>query len=197
MAQLLFDEEKHQYYDGGIELPSVTQITRFLQVDVAASAKSWLRDIAADRGRRIHEYCSEIDFGVEPEIVDWDCAGYVQAYKTFLRDYRIKGWQAVELSLGSAELGFAGTLDRLGIIDCKITIMDIKTGAKLYKTALTAQLTGYAELTPLTGIHAEQLIGLHLKKSGSYTVHICEYDIRLFNACKLLHERLGSKNGRK
>ena len=30
---LEFDEEEHRYFDGGVELPSVTTITRFCSVD--------------------------------------------------------------------------------------------------------------------------------------------------------------------
>lgn len=189
---LRFIEETHQYFDGETELPSVTKITRFLSVDVAENARSWMRDAAADRGRRVHQYCADIDYGIEPDEIDWDCAGYVQAFRAFKRDYGIKEWLAIEMPLGSAEIGFAGTLDRLCVLDGKITIIDWKTGGTINKAQLTAQLTGYAELAPLMGYVPEVLMGVQLRKDGKYTrPYICQYDIELFNACRLLHERLG------
>lgn len=193
---LRFIGETHQYFDGEIELPSVTHITRFLQTDVASGAKDWLRDIAADRGRRVHEYCADIDYGAEPETIDWDCVGYVQAYRTFKRDYRIKEWQAIETPLGSAETGFAGTLDRLGYIDGRLTIVDLKTGATVHKTAWAAQLTGYSYLVSLlTGefITPEKLMILQLKKNGKYRFIECEFEYEAFNACKLLNKKLEGK----
>ena len=45
---LEFDEEKHLYTLNGVELPSVTEICRFLNYDTAVNAKPWLRDAAAD-----------------------------------------------------------------------------------------------------------------------------------------------------
>lgn len=190
---LRFVEETHQYFDGEIALPSVTKICRFLSVDVAENARSWLRDAAADKGRRVHEHCADIDYGYEADSYEWDCVGYIEAYRAFKRDWGIRDWQAIEMPLGSVITGYAGTLDRLGYIDGKLTLVDLKTGSKINKTALTAQLTGYCLLVPEIELFPEQLWGIQLMKDGKYRKYVCNLDTELFNACKLLHERLGSK----
>lgn len=188
---LEFDEVKHEYRLDGQLLPSVTQIIRFLNYDTAENAKAWLRDAAGIRGSKIHAYCEDIDYGALPDRIDWDCIGYVDAYKAFLRDYRPE-WLYVEQKLGSLALGYAGTIDRIGLIDGVVTIVDLKTGSKVNKATLTAQLIGYQELCLDNGLihRLPNLLGLQLKKDGTYKLIPCERDYDLWKACKILHKGL-------
>lgn len=189
MDSVTFLPEAHQYFVGEVELPSVTHICRFLSVDIAANAKSWLRDAAAARGTAIHAACEAIDYDMEPEELTPETAPYVEAYKGFLRDYRIKGWQGIEVVMGSLNEGFAGTADRIGMIDGRPAILDIKTGSTLRTAPLTAQLTGYAIL------HGKRpgLYGLHLKKDGTYTLRQVDFNAELWRACMTLHHALQPK----
>lgn len=171
MTHLVFDEENHTYTLDGSELPSVTQICRPLTVDICENAKPWLRDAAAQRGTRVHEICAEIDLiGNADEVeITPDISGYIKAYLDFLRDYRIKSWDAVEMPLGSSELGYAGTIDRIGMLDGYRTIVDLKTGSRVDKPTLTAQLNGYRDLWEDT--HRERvdrMCGLKLGRDGKY-----------------------------
>ena len=86
MQKITFYAENHQYYIDGVEVPSVTTVCRFLAYD-QKSDKPWLAREAADRGTRIHAACAMIDYGEEPEE-DFEIAGYLKAYRRFLKDYR-------------------------------------------------------------------------------------------------------------
>ena len=142
---LTFDERAHRYEINSTEVPSVTQICAQLSLEaaIAGAQRPHLRDIAANRGTRVHAYCELIDMDIEPENVDFDCVGYVEAYKAFRRDYRPKDIAAMELPIGSLTLGAAGTLDRMMLIDGNWWLIDIKTGTTVDKVIWTAQLNGY------------------------------------------------------
>ena len=57
---ITFDEAAHRYTVDGVEVPSVTEVCRFLSYD-QKSDKPWLAKAAADRGTRIHAACAAID----------------------------------------------------------------------------------------------------------------------------------------
>lgn len=182
---LTFDEEHHKYYDGDIELPSVTTITRFCSYD-SINGKG-IDPFYRDRGTLIHALCADYDFTDElPQGTGVD--GYLKAYADFKRDYRPK-WDYIEHMIGSVELGFAGTIDRIGYIDGQLAILDLKTSSKVNLVALTAQLTGYAWLIdkPI------MLYGLQLQKKGDYRLIPVQADYDLFKACQILHKK-GLKN---
>lgn len=174
---LTFDAAAHAYKINGIEVPSVTQICAPLSLEaaIAGAQNPHRRDIAARRGSRIHEYCELIDLGYEPEGIDIDCAGYVEAYKAFLRDYRPKDIAAVELPIGSLSLGAAGTLDRLMLIDGLWWLIDLKTGTHSDKAQWTAQLNGYNTIITspdctTKGLPSPQALAiLQLGRRGKYT----------------------------
>ena len=167
---LTFDADKHEYRIDGEIVPSVTHITRFLSVDVMSGADPYMRDMAADRGTRIHEACTSYDFDGENADVDADIDGYVQAYARFKRDYQVGEWEMYERPLGGH--GYAGTLDRYGMIDGYRVLLDIKTGSKVNKVAAFAQLAGYDSLLESNTMDsADAYWVLHLKKDGKYTVY--------------------------
>ena len=179
---LEFNEEEHRYFDGGVELPSVTTITRFCSVDSKTSAG--INPFYRDRGTLVHALCADYDYTGELSTgtgVD----GYLQAYADFVRDYRPQ-WEWIEHMVGSARQGFAGTIDRKGTIDGRGCILDIKTSSKVNKLALTAQLTGYADLTQAVDT---DLWGLQLCKNGTYKVIPVEFDYEVWTSCWILHQR--------
>ena len=141
---ITFDEAAHRYTVDGVEVPSVTEVCRFLSYD-QKSDKPWLAKAAADRGTRVHAACAAIDYGIDPEETE-DISGYLKAYRRFLKDYR-PDWEGIEYTVGSAELGIAGTIDRFGTLyDGRRCILDIKTGSQLHDAPLRVQLTGYKRL---------------------------------------------------
>lgn len=183
---LTFDGATHTYTLDGIQLPSVTEITRFCAYDYK-SDRPWLAEAAASRGTAVHEACALIDYGEEPEETP-EIAGYLKAYRRFLADYKPE-WKLIEHPIGSILLGYAGTLDRFGTIDGAPAILDIKTG-QLHDAALSAQLTAYAELrqTETYLLPPEPaLYALKLSNDGTYILKRVEPRLVLLNACITLH----------
>lgn len=184
MSGLVFHEENHTYELDGVTVPSVTEICKPLTADIAANAKPWLRDAAAAKGTAIHELCAEIDIqgNADDTSIPLQYSGYVTAYLKFLRDYQISSWLAVELPIASKSIGVAGTVDRIGMVDAITTFVDIKTGSKIDKAILTAQLNGYLETTLQPDCNYNHLIastkfnlwGLQLMKNGKYRIYKCE-----------------------
>lgn len=190
---LIFDEAAHTYTLDGTHLPSVTEITRFLAFDYK-SDKPWLAEQAARRGTAVHEACALIDYGETPEETP-ETAGYLTAYRRFLRDYR-PDWTLIEHPMGSRSLGFAGTLDRYGSMDGQPVVLDLKTGS-LHNAALAAQLTAYARLLA-SGDSAAPcpcLYGLKLSGDGTYLLREVPPRPELVNACMVLHRAAERKKG--
>ena len=187
-----FEESTHTYTIDGVEVPSVTTVCRFLSYD-QKSDKPWLARVAADRGTRVHEACAAIDYGLYPEETE-DISGYLKAYRRFLKDYR-PDWEGIEYTVGSAEIGMAGTIDRFGTLyDGRRCILDIKTGTQLHDAPLRAQLTGYKRLLALDrGFYPEYLYALQLSKDGTYTMVDVRQDDELLNACMFIHNAVRRK----
>lgn len=171
MAVLQFDEATHVYTLDGIKVPSVTEITGLLS---PIDANNPIIQQASRRGSLVHEYCEQIDYGAPPDEVEPELIGYLKAYQCFLRDYRPE-WLNIEDLLCSKFHGFAGRRDRLGIIDKRLTQVDIKTTAsfdRIAKIKLACQLAGYAiadnEYNPP---RIMQNFGVQLKQDGTYTIH--------------------------
>ena len=183
---LIFDPDAHRYVLDGVELPSVTHICRFLSCDYK-SDRPWLAEAAARRGTTVHEACALIDYGEVPEETP-EIAGYLKAYRRFLKDYR-PDWEWIEHPMGSLKLGYAGTLDRCGTLyDGRPCILDIKTGT-LRAAALRAQLTAYNTLAYEERLHGDvYLYGLQLCKDGTYCLQEVQPDPELLKTCLFLHQ---------
>ena len=192
MQKITFDAENHQYYIDGVEVPSVTTVCRFLAYDQKSDKPLPARE-AADRGTRIHAACAAIDYGIEPEETD-DISGYLKAYCRFLKDYR-PDWEGIEYTVGSAELGIAGTIDRFGTLyDGRTCILDIKTGSQLHDAPLRAQLTGYKRLLAIDrGFYPDHLYALQLSKDGTYHLREVRQDDELLNACIYINNAVERK----
>ena len=192
---ITFDEYTHRYTVDGVEVPSVTTVCRFLAYD-QKSDKPWLARVAADRGTRVHAACAAIDYGIDPEETE-DIAGYLKAYRRFLKDYR-PDWEGIEYTTGSAVLGMAGTIDRFGTLyDGRTCILDIKTGSQLHDAPLRAQLTGYKRLLALDrGFYPDYLYALQLSKDGTYHLREVQQDDELLNACIFINNAVERKKAK-
>ena len=197
MNNVVFEEATHTYIVDGVELPSVTHICRFLHYDTAVNAKPWLRDVAADRGTRIHAYTAMLDYG-EPlgdEDIDMDCLGYVKAYRRFLEDYKPQ-WDGIETVLGSTKLGYAGTVDRYGKIGKDSVVLDIKTGSSVNRIAVNSQLWGYENLLEEKSFEADLSFVLLLRKDGTYVLKDLTAEHAFFDYCLEMHQTLSQKGMR-
>ena len=174
MPEMTYDPEAHAYTVDGKRVPSVTEIAGVLTAGKYSAMNPAILEQAKRRGTLVHEYCEAIDCGVEPEDLDIEpeLIGYVNAYLAFLRDWAPE-WDYIEKPVWTSE--YAGRADRIGRIDGKTVIVDIKTTAsmdRLSKLALLLQLYGYANAWSVMGKGStRECFGLQLKKDGTYTIH--------------------------
>ena len=108
----------------------------------------------------------------EESAIASDVGMYLIAWIKFCHDYQVK-WEYIEIPL--ATNNFAGTVDRIGMIDGNRVIVDIKTSSAMdraNKIAMCAQLMGYAFLCWDNDIDISYCnsMGVQLKKDGTYTV---------------------------
>ena len=194
MSKVQFDEATHTYTLDGKELPSVTHIIRYLAVDKANNADPNMALIARERGSAVHEATVVYDYSGEiPDDFPAEYAPHLEAYVQFVRDYK-PGWELIEHQMGNKTIGFAGTLDRFGLIDGEYAILDIKTSYKVDMPSLSAQLTAYRSLLYKEYSPAKwdeilekglNLYGLQLMRDGKYRLYKCDESVGdiLFQSC--------------
>lgn len=196
MATLMFFDNDHTYQIDGETLPSVSEIIRFISREIYGNVNQWALDNACDRGTKVHRACELLDkFG---EVEDsYDIGGYIEAYISFVRDKNPQ-WTMIERQMYHREKMYAGTIDRIGVIDGKLTIVDIKTSNTLHKALVSAQLNAYADMYKShENANIESIAALHLHPDGKYKFHSMEISPEVFTACLTLHEALKKKEKRK
>jgi len=196
MSTLLFYDDTHRYTVDGVEVPSVSELTRFLTRELYTDAPQYLIDQAAKRGTSVHKATEALDLYGRIECEE-DIVPYVQAYVAFRKDIDPE-WEKVEWSVCN-EKQFAGTLDRYGKINGKNVILDIKTTATisgLHKVLYTAQLNLY-RIAVLREKPVDSLFVLQLKKDGTYKLHDLPIDEPLALACLTLHEAINNSKKRR
>ena len=206
MSKVQFDEATHTYTLDGKELPSVTRIIRYLAVDKANNADPNMALIARERGSAVHEATVMYDYSGEiPDDFPVEYAPYLEAYVQFVRDYK-PGWELIEHQMGNKTLGFAGTLDRFGLIDGEYAILDIKTSYKVDMPSLSAQLTAYRSLLYKEYSPAKwdailekglNLYGLQLMRNGKYRLYKCDESVGdiLFQSCLKIYRAIKAMKG--
>jgi hypothetical protein len=137
-----FDEGLHQYSDGGVIIPSVTQIIHGL------SSKPWFNAASSERGKTAHDLCAA--YALDP--VGFPSEPYVDAFAMWCFK-RAPKWIAVEQIIeGEVDgLRYAGRIDGLAEIDGARVLLDLKTGVK--SKTFYAQIGAYALATkPAKGL---------------------------------------------
>lgn len=196
MAKLIFYDAGHKYTVGGEEVPSVSELTRFITREVYESAPQLAMDRAGSRGTKIHKASEAIDKYGSAEIED-DIAPYLRAYVRFLKDFSPE-WERIEWPVNNGML-YAGTLDRYGTLSGKRAILDIKTAASIgtpTKVLYTAAQNLYRmAIEPEYAVEA--LYILQLKKDGKYRLIELEIQDELALSCIALHQALKKKERKK
>jgi len=176
---IFFDEETHTYLIDGEEVPSVTTVLNYMSDTEYKSISPSILEQASRRGTLVHEYTELIDYGAEPDEVEYEVVGYLKAYKDFLRDYK-PNWLAIERQVYCEDLDYIGTVDRIGYINGKVSVVDIKTLAsptKMAKFTVSAQTRAYQNAYDAYGLEYMKRYALYLGKDGEYNlVDLDEYD---------------------
>lgn len=189
MAKFEFREKGHKYTVDGTEVPSVSEITRFIAKELYNDVMQVSLDRAADRGSRIHKATEALDKYGEISVTD-DIKPYIMAYVAFSKEHQPQ-WEKIEWSVHKG-LEYAGTLDRYGLMDDKHCIVDIKSTKSitkqhkmLYEAAQNLYRMAIESEHPVDAIYL-----LQLKDDGRYK--LIELPIRdeLALACLSLHNAL-------
>ena len=194
MAQILkFYDEKHIYELDGEQIPSVSEISRFVSREVYGDIAQYTLDHAADRGSKVHKQCELLDKYGECEC-DSEIAPYIKAYIKFLEENQPE-WVAIEKPLACKEKGYAGTLDRVGRLkDGRFAIVDLKSSSVVQEVLAQIQMNGYKGLWEANEEQkVDVLIILHLRKDETYKPHEIPMDGTLFEACLDLHNATKKK----
>lgn len=167
---LRFDEEQHRYFLGQRELPSVTHVIDHVLQDLARIPPDMLL-AARERGTAVHKACELADLGT----LDWSTLDvalfpYVEAWERFKVETRFVPIR-IEERIYSEVYGYAGTLDRIGSMDYKETLIDIKSG-EVYPSA-GVQLAAYNKAAFERGIISNLLprYAVQLRDDGTYRLH--------------------------
>lgn len=192
MANLIFYDDSHRYTVDGEEVPSVSELTRFLTREIYGEVNQLVLDQAAERGTKVHKATEALDKFGSVEIDD-GLVGYLKAYVQFLKD-RKPEWEKIEWSVNNGTL-YAGTIDRYGVIDGKSGIVDVKTTANIdkgHRVLYTAAQNLY-RMAVEADKKVEFLYILQLKKDGTYALLELEIQDELANACIVMHQALKKK----
>lgn len=191
MATLLFFDQDHRYTLDGEELPSVSELCRFLSREIYGDVAQWRLDQAADRGAAVHKATEALDKYGKVDVQD-GILPYLQAYLLFRREHPSE-WQKIEYASHHPERKYAGTIDRYGTVDGLLSVLDIKTSYTIHRPLCAAQLNLYRWLLERNGMPVARMYILHLKKDGTYQLRPFEKDDALPDALLTLHNALKKK----
>lgn len=163
-----FQSAGHVYQIDGKVVPSVTQVLTLAGLDELAHVPRRFLARAAAIGTAVHQACEFLDENdLDLDSLDPAIVGYVLGYQKFKleRNFSMvtieRRGVATDPAPGGLAYGFC--LDRIGILDGKEVLLDIKTATK--KSASWAiQTAAYAEAVQFEGSR----LAVHVSKEGSY-----------------------------
>jgi len=168
-----FDPAKHRYLLDGRAILSVTQVLRAAGIapdfnHVEPGVLEHKRRIGVALHKCLH-FLQEDD--LDPESVDEELRPHLEAYRLFLAD---TGFKATSIELRKCaklnRMDFAGTLDVLGLMRGKPTIIDFKSAESVPHPAWGVQLSAYEQMieAPLIPPFHYHRYSLQLMENGKY-----------------------------
>lgn len=166
-----FNEKDHTYLVDSRPMPSVTQILDLLTYEDFAKIDRSTLEYASRRGTAIHEATEAYDIGGEVEV-DAETEPYITAYIDFCHDYK-PNYFGIEEQVVNTQQGYAGTVDRYGLLGERPFVLDIKTVASPNRlTYIKVCLQTYL-YSLCTDYDNPMLLALFLKKDGTYRLFNC------------------------
>lgn len=166
---LAFDEATHTYRHDGQVIPGVTGILAPL-TDLSAVPADILAAASAF-GTAVHLATELLDQGrLDMSSVDAALLPYLDAWRQFCSDHGAE-WTHIEARLYHPALRYAGTVDRMGVVDGVPSIVDIKTSGVIYPS--TGPQTAAYQRAAADGeqkFTARQRLSVQLKADGTYAV---------------------------
>ena len=193
---MLFYDETHRYTVDGEEVPSVSELTRFLSRELYSDVNQTILDAAASRGTSVHKAAEALDKFGSVEIGD-EYLPYMKAYLSFLKEKKPE-WEKIEWPVNNGTL-YAGTIDSYGALDGQKAIVDIKTTANIdkgHRVLYTAAQNLY-RMAIENNHPVEAIYILQLKKDETWRLYSIEIQDELANACLTLHAAMKKNKRRK
>lgn len=186
-----YNEELHQYFVGGEEKPSVTEIANPISFERLSALQISLLERARERGRRCHELFEQyLLLGeLDPEEIETEYFPYVQQFVLWAKAYRPKVL-FTEKKLFSED--FCGTADLICEIDGNLIIVDYKVTSAIDKKSLSIQLEGYYRLCKKIGLEIYECYFLHIKKD-SYVFKPIKRDQEWFDVLLFHNKKMRGK----
>ena len=164
---------------------SLTEQKAMAILTEAKGESNRIKTEAADIGTQIHSICDRIDKGetIPLDLLDDKIRNGVQAYLNWCKDVK---WQFLEgeFIIYDTDHKYAGTVDKLGMVNGKLALVDIKTGSAVYPEhllQLAAYSAAYHKLNPDEQIEEFYIIKLG-KDDGKFEAVKIEEDMNyLFN----------------
>ena len=191
-----FVEKGHKYYKDGVEIPSVSELTRFISKEIYGNANLEAAEAAKERGTLVHAATEEMDRIGSVEVPDY-LEGYLMAYARFISDYKPFWWMSEEI-VYSENWNYAGRVDRFGTLKTGENILlDIKTTKRIgkkEKVLYSTQLGFYdMAIKEMSEHKIDGIAILKLSENGTYKLINVEPHRGLMRACYQLHESLNTK----
>jgi len=189
---LTFDQEKHEYRLDGKVIPGVTSVLSSAGlVDFSRVPADTLR-LAQERGTAVHAACALHDVGkLDYAALDPAIWPYLEAWITFCKQTGFV-LNMAEHVVHSQKHGYAGTFDRLGMMNGPV-IIDIKT-SEVASQATGVQLAAYLQATSESdclGMPAKNYkrFAVHLYDNGQYELehYTSPQDWAVFQAALQIH----------
>lgn len=173
MNDLKFDEPSHTYTFGAKRLPSVTEIVRFAYPDAFAAIPEKDKAFYFARGSGVHKLTEDVENGIDGQFTyDPEVELYREGHARFLRETGFKALPGgIEVRVKNLELGYAGTVDRIGTIQGNVVLLDYKTSS--VKDAPTSlQLALYLLAIPGYKFSEVARHGVAIQKGGKYKMSV-------------------------
>lgn len=183
-----FDAGKHRYYYEDVEVPGVSSILKAGNLTNIGFIPKDILERSSQFGTAVHKACELYDNGeLDEATLDPHLKPYLNAWIKFKAD---TGFivEHNEAKVFSKKWFYMGTLDRIGPIQARRTVVDIKTG--LVYPSMAIQLSGYQEAynegLALKDRAIDRLV-VQLKEDGTYSLPAKDFfkpsDFNVFKAC--------------
>lgn len=157
------ERDVSKYRVNGKRVPSVTEILSIEGFVVFPRVPARLLEAAANRGRLAHAVTAKMDLGDFVGSYPPEAEPYVKAYEKFRADSNFHP-ELVEHVIVNPRHRYAGTLDRVGLLNGRRVLIDLKCTAQCQKS-VGMQLSAY-ELSLEEPVEAR--FTLRLLSDGNY-----------------------------
>lgn len=172
------DPDTHTYTVEGRIVPGVTSILTKAGLTDFSMVHPVLLERKRRQGTLAHLVTEYDDLGILDEAtVSPDLLPFLEAWRKFKADYSFEP-QEIELPVYSSKYRYAGTLDRVGVLEGDQVLIDIKTSSQVDLMAVGPQTAayenGYKEWAAIDKRKKFKRYVVKLTPEGEYRLIPCE-----------------------